>query len=278
MKENDFDLSLLSSPLLTGNGLIGLIGSSGWAVAAIALFIAALVTFTEVGFVGGINENVTGTVIVLLITSYLIYFSMEGAGQRLGKRSEEYKKAEAEYREALSHIRPEDIYGLRDFCRDYAERELIFRQEARLMRVGLTYSDYERFTRGEYSGKHVCLLLAVKRMKPKRLTPQMLLTAAEGGDTELTRPEGKRLLTTLSKLLPTTVCTFFTGALVLGFKDNLTALTVAEGLVKLSALPIIAFKGYAAGYNYAVGALSVWIGTKTKLLKSFLKTKSRVVI
>ena len=278
MKQNDFDLSVLSSPLLTGGGLIGLIGSSGWAVAAIALFIAALVTFTEVGFVGGVNENVTGTVIVLLISSYLIYFSMESAGQRLGKQSEEYKKAHEEYKEALSPIRPEDIYQLREFCRDYAVRELIFRQEARLMRFGLTYSDYERFVEGEYRGGHLSLLRSVKRMRPKRLTPHMLLTVTDSADTELTRPEGKRLLTTLSKLLPTTVCTFFTGALVLGFKDNLTALTVAEGLVKLSALPIIAFKGYLAGYNYAVGSLSVWIGTKTKLLKSFSKTKSHAVI
>ena len=275
MKENDFDISILSSPIFTGNGLVGLISSSGWAVAAITLFVASLLTFTEVGFVSGINENVTGTVIFLLISSYLIYFSMENAGQRLGMKSSEYKKALSEYEEALRLIMPEDIYSLRDFCRDYAVRELSFRREARLMKFGLCYADYESFANGEYSGRGIRVLRAVKRMKPKRLTPQMLLTAAESADGELTRPEGKRVLTNITKLLPTTVCTFFTGALVLGFKDNLTALTVIEGIVKLSALPIIAFKGYAAGYNYAKGSLSVWISTKTKLLKSFSQTHSK---
>ena len=273
MRNNDFDLSLLSPDKLSG-GITELISTSGWAVAAITLIVAALVTFTEVGFVGGINESITVTVIVLLVASYLIYFSMESAGIRDGMKSEEYEVALKEYRQAQAPIHPNDIYSLRKFCRDYSESELAFRRQMRLMRYGLSYSDFEAFLRGEYkSNREVRIMRSVAKMTPRRLTPQMLLSF-EGTAEELASPTEKRIFTTFTKLLPTTVCTFFTGAIVLAMKDNLTASAIIEGIVKLSALPVIAIKGYGAGYSYAKGSLSVWLNTKTKLLKSFLTGKS----
>lgn len=272
MKNNDFDLSLLSPERLSG-GIVGLISTSGWAVAAITLIVAALVTFTEVGFVGGINEGITATVIVLLFASYLIYFSMESAGIRDGMKCEEYENALEEYKLAKEPISPSDVYPLREFCRDYAERELTFRREIRLMRYGLTLADFDKFLKGEYSGAGTRIMRSVSKMKPRRLTPQMLLSF-EGGEEELASPTAKRAFTTLSKLLPATVCTFFTGGVVLAMRDNLTASAIIEGIVKLSALPVIAIKGYGAGYGYAKSSLSAWLNTKSKLLKSFVMKKN----
>ena len=44
----------------------------------------------------------------------------------------------------------------------------------------------------------------------------------------------------------------------------------SESILKLSALPIIAIKGYIGGYGYVKDKLSVWITTKSKLLCAFL--------
>ena len=268
MKNNDFDLSILQGGSLFGSAF-GNLASSGWATAIITLAVAALVTFTEVGFVGGINQNITGTVIALLIASYLIYFSTEGAGESDGMKSEEYRQALSEYRSALSQIRPDDIYSLREFCHRYAQDELKFRREGELMKRGLSYQELESFISGEYRGDYARALRRIAKMKPRRLTPAMLLSR-EGGDGELIAPTGKRALALVIRLFPTTVCTFFTGAIVLGLKDNLTAQSIIEGIVKLSALPVIAVKGYSAGFAYARGELSAWLNTKAKLLLGFL--------
>ena len=270
MKNNDFDLSTLSDGIFFGN-FWGSVLSSGWTVAVITLIVSALVTFTEIGFVGGFNENVTATVITLLFASYIIYFSTESCGERDGMKSEEYSTANREYKDALSLIRADDIYALREFCHDYAQGELRFRREAKLMRYGISFCDFEAYLKGEPGGNPRALR-SVSRMKPKRLTPQMLLTQ-EGRANELSHPQKKRFIIMLSKLLPTTVCTFFTGAIVLAARDNLTAVTVIEGIIKLSALPLIAVKGYGAGYAYAKECLSVWLCTKTKLIQSFIKKR-----
>lgn len=271
---NDFDLSLLDSGALLKRGYMSVINNAGKATALITLIVSVLVTFTDVGFVGGINENITGSVLLLLLASYLIYFSMESAGEKLGKESEEFRKAAAEYGEIAAKIKPESIYALREFCKDYTQKELIFRRENLLMRHGLTLPDYDGYLRGECQARGCAAIFRrASRMKPKPLTPKMLLSQDTTAKSELHNPEKDKLLNMIPKLLPITVSVFFTGAMVLVAKDGLTAATVIEGILKLSALPIIAMRGYVSGYVYAKEKLSSWLATKTKLLHSFLNSK-----
>ena len=62
----------------------------------------------------------------------------------------------------------------------------------------------------------------------------------------------------------------FYGIKLLTTKDGLTASAVAEAILKLSALPIVGFKGSLAGYEYAKGAKCEWLETKSRLLEGFL--------
>ena len=268
---NDFDASLLNSDALLKRGYMSVVNNAGKAVAAITLVVAVLVTFTDIGFVGAINQNITGTVLLLLLASYLMYFSMESAGERLGADSEEYRLALSEYNLALEKIKPSDIYALREFCTEYSMRELAFRKEGFLMSEGLSYADYERCRCGGALGRRERKIFRrAEKMKPARLTPSMLLTSERSGKSELYNPEKTKLAAMAARLLPATVSVFFTGAIVLGAKDGLDAMGVIESIMKLSALPIIAIKGYLGGYTFVKDKLSLWVRTKAKLLSAFL--------
>ena len=62
----------------------------------------------------------------------------------------------------------------------------------------------------------------------------------------------------------------FTVSVMISLKDNMSAASVIEALIKLSTLPIIGLKGYSAGYEYVTESEIEWIETKTRLLDSFL--------
>ena len=62
----------------------------------------------------------------------------------------------------------------------------------------------------------------------------------------------------------------FTASIVLTAKESLNVQSVIESIVKLSALPIVAFRGYSEGYFYAKSGGVLWLETKARLLESFL--------
>ena len=72
-------------------------------------------------------------------------------------------------------------------------------------------------------------------------------------------------------LLPTTLCTFFTLSVMLQTKDEMTAATVLEAILKLSCLPIIGLRGYSEGYAYTTERECDWLKAKTRLLNAFLR-------
>jgi hypothetical protein len=63
----------------------------------------------------------------------------------------------------------------------------------------------------------------------------------------------------------------FTLSVILTAKDDLTLSTVIDGLVKLSALPIVGFKGMLDGFRFAKEDKSGWLETKARLLESFVE-------
>ncbi len=267
---NDFDLSLLGADAALKRGYLSIVNNAGRTVALITLAVAALVTFTDVAFVGEINRNLSCTVIYLLIASYLIYFSMESAGERLGRESEEYREAQSEYRELSKRIKPTDVYALRKFCREYSARELEFRVEGFLLKHGLTREDFEAARGGAKPPlRERLVFFAASRMRPIQLTPKMLLSNDTGAKSELQSPARCKLFSMITRLLPITLSVFFTGAVVLGAKSDLDAVAIIDGIVKLSALPIIAVKGYLSGYEYAKERLTEWLTAKSKLLAEF---------
>ena len=82
------------------------------------------------------------------------------------------------------------------------------------------------------------------------------------------------MFSTLLTLIPSTLCTVFTVSVILTAKNGLSPSTVIDGILKLSALPIIGFRAYSAGYNFAKNEKSLWLQTRARLLSAFIKQKN----
>jgi hypothetical protein len=250
------------------------VSNSGKIIAAITFTVAALATFANVTFASVGGEAFTITLALMMMSSYIIYFSLEDAGEREGSETKEYSDARENFLAVKSRISPDDIEPLREFCLEYSESELSYRRRNYLCENGLTIKDLEAFDSGKtYSFRAKRALRRAGRMRAVKLSVARLLSTARGASqSDLAPPERNKILSTLLSLAPSTVCTFFTVSIILTTKSELTASVIIDGLIKLSALPIIGFKGYAAGYNYARGTLRLWTETKSRLLDAFLKS------
>ena len=269
--KDGFDLRLLDSGSLVKKGYSLLIANVGKAIAAITLAVAALVSFTDVGFSSIEAEGFTSMLVMMLIASYVMYFSLEDAGEKLGRDTEDYKHALAEYAGKRDRVIGEEIGGLRRFCLEYTRRELDYRRENALLSLGYTADDLEAYRRGEKMPVRMRLRLRrIDRMPTSRLTASSLLErgGARSG-AELKNPKSDRLLTMILRLIPYTVCMIFTVSVIISVKENLTPASVIEGILKLSTLPIIGLKGYGTGYDYVITKELGWLKTKCDLLDSF---------
>lgn len=272
MSDGNFGRELLESGALMKRGFAYLAKSSGKVVAVITAIVAVLVTFTDIALTNFGTAAFTTTLLVMLIASYLIYFSLEDAGERLGKESEEYSSARQSYVAVRGRILPEHIASLREYLADYAAAELDYRRRNYLCREGYSPEDYAAYKRGaSVSRRALRTFRRAERMRAVSLSPTMLLSREGVGGRELVNPELSRRVYSLLKLLPSTVCMFFTASVILTAKPNLTASVIIEGILKLSALPIVGFRGYSSGYFYALGAGCLWLETKTRLLLGFLE-------
>ena len=145
------------------------------------------------------------------------------------------------------------------------------------MSRGLSEKDIERYKNGENFDKSIRYVLKKhEKMKPVPLTPKELLSREKtSGRSELENPDKRKLPMLLVKLIPSTICMLVTVSVMLSTKEGLTASDVLNGIIKLSALPLIGFKGYSAGYSYVKHNVSLFLETKANILEEFIdKTHS----
>lgn len=272
------DISLLNGDDAVKRSLSFIANNAGRVVAVLTFIFASLIIFTDVTLCDFSLKSFGVLLLLMIIASYIIYFSMEDAGEKLGEESEEYAKAREEYLENLSRIKGEDISSLRDFCKRYSEDELEYRREGILFSLGYSKKEYEAYLNGEPFGKRaVKAFKKVAAQKAVTLTPATLLSKEKTkSKSELKSPESTKIPFMILKLIPSTLCMAVTVSVVLSVKESLDVITVIDGLLKLSSLPIIGFRGYAHGYNYTRKSLSAWLDTKSSLIRAFLKEKSRI--
>ena len=274
--KNNAENELLALGGLMKQGKSYLVSNAGRIIAAITMIIATLITFTNVAFADVSGESFTVTLAVMLISSYLIYFSMEDAGEREGESCEEYKAAYQGFLTVRRSISPESIDELRAFCNDYTEKELRYRRLNYLCERGLSAGDLNEFRLGKPFPRRVRRhLMKAEKMRAVKLTPAMLLSRSHGtGEGELVPPERQKLLASLLSLIPSTLCTFLTVTVILSTKNGLTPSGVLDGLMKLSALPVIGCKGFLDGHKYSTEAKAAWLETKTRILAAFISQSS----
>lgn len=274
MKDNKFDTAILDSGDFMRRTGLTILNNAGRAIALITFAVAALVTFTDLSFGGFGAKNFTALVLIMLVASYLIYFSMEDTGEKTGEESEEFKASLKRYTEAKEKISADKMTSLRDFCKEYSRAELEYRRESLLMSYGEGREDFERFLKDgcSFSKKKTKIFKKAARLRAVELTPKVLLTREHSGaKSELSNPEAFKLLRLAVKLIPTTLCMLLTISIIPSIKENMSAADVIEGILKLSSLPIIAFRGYSAGYFFARRKRAVWLETKARLLEAFIK-------
>ena len=273
--KNDSASDLLELGGMMHRGYSSIIANAGKIIAFITLTVAILVSFTDMAFSDLTSESFTTTLMVMLISSDLMYFSLEDTGEREGEESEEFKAAYEKYTIARAKITPEDIDSLRAFCLDYSMRELKYRRLCYLGEMGYSESDYTAYKSGKkFPLRGVRVFRRAERMKAVNLSPSVLMSGNHNSIYgELTDPKRRKLIDALFSLIPSTLCTIFTVSVILTAKENMTLSSVIDSLVKLSALPIVGFKGMMDGFRFAREDKSAWLETKARLLESFVDGK-----
>ena len=280
MRDNstvDIEHTLLSGVDGIRRGYSAVIKNCGKLVAALAAVTVILVTFTEVGFYDVGTRELTANALLLLVASYVIYFSLEDAGEALGRESEEYVTAQKRLSQLCESVKAEMIGELRIFVEGYVKSELRQRREALLSLNGKTFAEYEEYVNGSsVSRRDRRIFRRVKRLKAIKLGAGTLLSAGRGFSAEMKNPRGPKLIGLCVRLIPTTVCTVFTASIMLGVKDGLGMTEIIEGIVQLCPLPIVALRGYSQGYTYVTEKEVEWTLARARLLEAFLRTQSKV--
>ena len=271
----------IDHPLLSGSdrikaGYSSLIKNCGKLIAGLTATIVVLATFTEIGFYDiGVRE-LTANVLLILVASYVIYFSLEDAGEVLARESDEYRSVYEKLTTLSDKITAEMIPRLRIFIDEYVSEELRHRREALLSIGGKTFVDYEVYLSGErVSGRDKRLYRRVSRLSEIKLGVGTLLSTRRELVAEIKNPRGSKLIGLCVRLIPTTICTIFTASVMLGVKDGLCATEIIEGLVRLCPLPIVALRGYSQGYDFVKGKEVDWMKGKSRLIEAFLRTECK---
>ncbi len=271
-----FEISLLESGELMKRGAEALVANIGRVIAVITVIVSALALFTDISFQDFKTESFTSTLAVMLVSSYIMYFSMWDAGESLGEETDEYKKSIKRCEELSEKIRGDMLAPLRDFCKHYSEEELSYRRESYLVSFGYSIEDYTAYKDGkEFDKKAKRIFKRAEKIRAIFLSPQVLLSKGRfRTKSELQSPEGRKRIKMLLKLIPTTICMTVTVSVMLTAKEGLTASGVIDGIFKLASLPIIGFKGYASGYSYTKKAIPLWLDAKSRLIEAFIKTQN----
>jgi hypothetical protein len=277
--KDEFENALLSSGELVKKSCKSLVSNMGRVIAILTVIVAALVLFTDVGLSSPTVSELTPTLMVMLIASYVIYFSLEDAGEHLGEDTEEYRDSKKRYNEFSRSIGGDMIPSLREFCKEYSEKELKYRRENLLLSYGYSYSEYEDYKNGiireDITKRERRVFLYVDSLRAVELSPRVLLTPEKmSRKSELENPENSKLVKMILALIPTSICMIITVSIMLTMKDTMTAADVIEAIFKLATLLIIGLRGYVSGYNYKKHTIPLWNDTKSRLLDAFGKSRA----
>lgn len=273
MRETDKNSTSSLEGLLTERRTIAFIAECGSKiVAALTVILSVAVIFADVSFATVGTAAYTSTLLVLLVATYLMYFSLEDVGERAGEATDEARAVKEHYEEVKAKIKPDKIGALRDFLTEYSREELSFRKRTILASGGLSEADLTAYLAGKrYKRAERMILRQAKRARAANLTPATLLSGVDNRSrSELENPEQRKILGLLVRLIPTTVCMLFTVSLALTAKEGLTASAVLDGIFKLSSLPLAGLRGYRAGYIFARHTRCAWCEVKTRILEAFL--------
>ena len=92
-KISAFEDSVFDSSELMKRAGKTLFENMGKVIAFTVALLMLLVTFTDVSFAATMSESFVSSLLLLITSSYVIYFSLEDAGEKCAEETDEYKSA-----------------------------------------------------------------------------------------------------------------------------------------------------------------------------------------
>ncbi|MBQ8290618.1 MAG: hypothetical protein IJY01_07110 [Clostridia bacterium] len=273
----EIEISLLDGgQSLKKNGL-ELVGGLGKLVALLCAAVTAIATFTDVSFAEFALSDTLPSLLLLLTSSYIIYFSLEDAGEHLGEGCEDYLLQKKRHTELCDSLTGEDTRALGVFLEEYLKDELATRRRRALAAHSLTEQELEKYIAGERCDRgRDRILRRISRMRCAKITLYDVISSGvkAGGRSRLDNPERGKLGSLLLKLIPSTLCTVLTVSIMLTAKSDMSASDIIGSVLKLTALPVIGVRGYAAGYSYVKNDCAVWYRIRCDIIEEYLAGKS----
>ena len=231
-------------------------------ISALALLVAVVITFTDVSFLSLSAESLTLKMAVYAAVTVIMFYALEEEGERTGRAESAYKESEKAFLAVKTAVTPAHYGALDEFCERYIEEELSKRRSLFLLSHGITRGD---------APLPAPLERKMKALKPLRVTAATLLDpSATPRHSPLESPERRRKCRLAARLLPSLLCSVFGIGIAVGVRGVMTPSAIIEGLFKISALLIVALRGYAVGYLFIGDAETPFLQAKTRLLEQFL--------
>ncbi len=262
MENNEGDRFFAAALTSFAKGRQKIFSHIGLWIAALSLLVAIVVTFTDISLLALSAESLTLKMAIYAAVTVIMFFALEEEGERTGRTENAYKESEKDFLSTKVRVTPDRYSALEAFCGHYIEEELEGRRALLLLSHGITDSNAPR---------SALLERRLKSLRPLRINAAALLDrSAQSVRSPLHNPDHRRRLRLLARLFPSLLCSVLGIGIAIGVRGSLTPAIIMEGLFKLSALLIVALRGYAIGYLY-VGETEVpLIRAKTRLLEQFL--------
>lgn len=246
----------------------------GKIIAFLCIVIAATLTFTDVTLIGGFDPETASTLAIMSVSAVLIYCSMQSEGESAGRECERYRALIDEGRRLSGRVRGRMHGELACFLEEYLLEDADRRRRRFLSAHGITEEVYGAYLAGTFRDKkHRRVLRRARRIRPRELPVEMLLSEETEDNAALFEPKHGRGVRTLTRLLPSLFGMLITVSVVIQWKTGLTGEVVLEGVLKLSALLTVGLRGYADGYAYVTESLCAFVSNKNRLLDMFLLSK-----
>ena len=142
MEHNKLGINLLESGSLFRKSYLLLVENASKAIALITLVVSAIILFTDITFQSFDLNTFTPTLLLMLVASYLMYFSMEDAGERLYMQDEKYLSLTKKLEKLKGEIAADALARLRKFCTSFSREERDFRLENFLLTKGYSVKEY----------------------------------------------------------------------------------------------------------------------------------------
>lgn len=263
-------------------------------VLVMIVMIAALVSLGELSITPTGVVNVSLTVAVIYIISSIMYKNSYADGIVREKQSEEFKKAEEEYKEALRNVYEEGMLTeMPALCIRYCEEELKACRHAVLLDSCIPYDTYEE----KYLGKSekelegmklskdaIRCISAANKIKGLHLTANTLLSTGEEATLgeKLLRKLGWRRgiamesrtrqhIDTTFNMISRAITTFLAGTVAISVAlDDFSLETLALWAMKMMPVAISVLGGRNGGTRNVQDTLIPQMQKKTKIINILL--------